>query len=92
MKEGASDATPRIEFPCAYPVKIVGESRDDFARDVVELTRLHAPEITDADVSIRPSREGNYCSVTITIRATGAEQLRDLHATLKAHPLVRLVL
>jgi uncharacterized protein len=92
MKEGASDGAPRIEFPCVYPVKIVGESRDDFAREVVELTRRHAPEITEADVSIRPSRAGTYCSVTITIRATGAEQLRDLHETLKAHPLVRLVL
>jgi putative lipoic acid-binding regulatory protein len=73
-------------------VKIVGESDDDFAREIIELTRRHAPEITDADVTTKPSRAGNYCSVTITIRATGAAQLRDLHETLKAHPLVRLVL
>ena len=92
MKERASNETPRIEFPCAYPVKIVGENRDDFAVAVVELTRLHAPEITDDDVRVRPSREGNYCAVTITIRATGEIQLRELHATLKAHPSVRLVL
>ena len=33
-----------------------------------------------------------YCSVTITIRATGEVQLRELHETLKSHPLVHLVL
>jgi len=92
LTQRASDQTPRIEFPCAYPVKIVGDNRDDFAIEVVELTRRHAPEITEADVNVRASREGNYCSVTITIRATGEAQLRDLHETLKAHPLVRLVL
>jgi len=83
---------PRIEFPCAYPVKIVGENRDDFAAQVVELTRRHAPEITDEDVQVRESRAGSYCSVTITIVATGEPQLRRLHESLKAHPLVRLVL
>ena len=86
------ETPPRIEFPCAYPVKIVGENRDSFAETVVELTRRHAPEITTADVQIRASRAGNYCAVTITIRATGEPQLRELHNTLKAYPLVRLVL
>ena len=83
---------PRIEFPCDYPVKIVGENRDSFAETVVELTRRHAPEITTEHVRIRASRAGNYCAVTITIRATGELQLRELHNTLKAYPLVRLVL
>ena len=83
---------PRIEFPCDYPIKIVGENRDAFAATVVELTRRHAPEITSEHVQIRASREGNYCAVTITIRATGEPQLRALHETLKGCDLVRLVL
>ncbi len=87
-----TDDSYRIVFPCDYPVKIVGESHDTFAEEVVELTRRHAPEITDEHVEVRASRAGRYCSVTITIRATGEPQLRDLHETLKAHPLVRMVL
>jgi putative lipoic acid-binding regulatory protein len=83
---------PRIEFPCDYPVKIVGENRDSFTTTVVELTRMHAPEITEEQVRVRASRNGNYCAVTITIRATGTAQLSALHETLKAYPLVRLVL
>jgi len=83
---------PRIEFPCDYPIKIVGENRDAFTETVVELTRIHAPEVTDDHVRVRASRHGNYCSVTIVIRATGEPQLRALHESLKSYPLVRLVL
>ncbi len=84
--------SPRIEFPCDYPVKIVGENCADFTATVVEVTRRHAPEVTPAKVRVRNSRGGNYASVTITIRATGEPQLRRLHADLKKYAAVRLVL
>ena len=83
---------PRIEFPCDYPIKIVGENRDAFTETVVALTRCHAPEVSDDKVRVRASRAGTYCSVTIVIRATGVAQLAALHETLKRYPLVRLVL
>ena len=73
-------------------MKIVGENRDAFAGGHDRTDASHAPEITDEHVQVRASSEGTYCSVTITIRATGEPQLRELHETLKAHPLVRLVL
>ena len=87
-----TDESYRIVFPCDYPVKIVGENRDAFAETVIELTRRHAPEFTDEHVQVRASSAGNYCSVTITIRATGEPQLRELHETLKTCAMVRLVL
>jgi uncharacterized protein len=83
---------PKIEFPCDYPIKVVGDSDELFAETVVELTRRHAPEVTGEQVSVRSSRHGNYCAVTITIRATGEPQLRALHETLRRYPLVRMVL
>jgi putative lipoic acid-binding regulatory protein len=83
---------PRIEFPCDYPIKIVGENHADFTATVVEMTQRHAPEVTLAQVRVRNSREGRYASVTITIRATGEAQLRRLHADLQTYSAVRLVL
>jgi hypothetical protein len=83
---------PRIEFPCDYPIKIVGENHADFTATVVEMTQRHAPEVTLAQVRVRNSREGKYASVTITIRATGEAQLRRLHADLQTYSAVRLVL
>ena len=92
MTEPSIEGAPRIEFPCDYPVKIVGENHESFSVTVIELVRRHAPEITDEHVKVRESSAGKYCAVTITIRATGEDQLRELHETLKTHPMVHLVL
>lgn len=81
-----------IEFPCAYPIKIVGDNTADFVDTVVALTQQHAPEVTAHEIEIRESRAGNYVSVTITIQATGEPQLAALHASLRACEFVRLVL
>ena len=82
----------RIEFPCDYPVRVIGEKDQDFRRAVLEIVRIHAPDLEEASVSVRDSRDGNYCSVRVTIVATGDVQLRALHQDLIADPRVRMVL
>lgn len=82
----------RIEFPCDYPVRVIGEKDQDFRRAVLEIVRIHAPDLEEASVSVRDSRDGNYCSVRFTIVATGEAQLRALHQDLIADPRVRMVL
>ncbi len=83
---------PRIEFPCDYPIKVIGEVSDDGIAEIVAIVRQHAPEVTPDQVSTRDSRNGNFRSVRVTIVATGEEQLRVLHEDLIALPNVRLVL
>jgi len=39
-----SDEDTLLVFPTDFPVKIMGERRDDFAQAMVELVRRHAPE------------------------------------------------
>jgi putative lipoic acid-binding regulatory protein len=83
---------PRIEFPCDYPVKVMGENGDDFVDLVVGIGQRHAPELTEERVSVRASRNARWVSVTMTIRATGEAQLRDLFEELKATGRTQLVL
>jgi len=83
---------PAIVFPCAYPIKVVGVNTLWFKEEVVALVRPHAPELADEHVTVRRSRAGTYCSVTITILATGETQLGNIHEALKRHPQVKLVL
>lgn len=83
---------PRIEFPCRYPVKVMGENRDDFAALVVAIGQRHAPEIDAEAVSQRSSRNGRWLAVTLVIEARSEEQLRALHEDLKATGRVTLVL
>lgn len=83
---------PKIEFPCDYPIKVIGEHDQDAASSIIEVVRRHAPEVTPDQVSARPSREGNFQSIRVTIVATGEAQLQALHTELLALPWVRLVL
>lgn len=85
-------AAPVIEFPCRYPVKVMGHTSASFHREIVEVFRRHASGVTDEDVSVRESAKGNYLAVTVTIEATGETQLTALFADLKAVDGVKLVL
>jgi len=81
-----------LEFPCDFPLKVMGATRDGFAQAVVEVVQKHAPDFDAARVEMRPSKAGNYLSLTCMIRATSKPQLDALYRELTAHPWVKIVL
>lgn len=81
-----------IEFPCDFPIKIMGVRSDDFAQTVVAIVLRHVPDFAAETVEMRASAAGNYLSITCTVRATSRAQLDDLYRELSGHPLVKLVL
>lgn len=84
---------PKIVFPCAdYPIKVMGEASAGFREFVEAVMRRHDPEFDDNNVQVRPSRNGRYESVNVTIMATGVVQLNAIFIELKANPAVRMVL
>lgn len=83
---------PRIEFPCAYPIKVMGLATPGFEQEVVSVVRRHAPEVCDEHISVRSSSYGNYLAITIVIEATGVEQLAVMFEDLKATTSVKMVL
>jgi uncharacterized protein len=90
-----SDLTPRppgLQFPTDFPIKVMGRRVDDFAQVIVEVVQQHAPDFDASTLEMRTSKDGNYLSVTATIRATSREQLDNLYRALTAHPLVKVVL
>jgi putative lipoic acid-binding regulatory protein len=84
--------SPKIEFPCAYPIKVVGEHNEDFCECIVAVVQRHDPQLDKSTVKIRESSKGRFASVNITITATGHDQLRALFADLKATGRVSMVL
>lgn len=81
-----------LEFPCAFPIKIMGERRDEFAQVMVEIVTRHAPDFVATAVEMKASTSGKYLSLTCTVRATSRAQLDELYRELSAHPLVSIVL
>ncbi|MCG7599099.1 DUF493 domain-containing protein [Halomonas sp. McH1-25] len=91
---GSSSApkAPKVEFPCDYPIKIVGDAVHDFQATVIDVVEAHAPGFDRESVSVVDSRNGKFQSVRVTITATGNDQLRALFASLKATGRVHMVL
>jgi putative lipoic acid-binding regulatory protein len=81
-----------LEFPCDFPLKIMGLAADAFAQEVCAVVLRHAPDFDAASVEMRASSGGKYVSLTCTVRATSKGQLDALYRELTSHPLVKVVL
>ena len=87
-----SDTLTLIEYPCDFPIKILGRTQAGFAQAVLEIVRLYAPDFDGATMEMRTSKKGKYLSVTCVIRAISRQQLDDLYRALCDHPMVVMVL
>ena len=81
-----------IEYPCDFPIKILGHTQAGFAQTVLEIVRRHAPDFDGTTIGMKTSKRGKYLSVTCVIRATSREQLGHLYQELCDHPMVVMVL
>ena len=81
-----------IEYPSAFPIKVMGAQADGFVDAIVAIARQFDPAFDAAAVETRPSSGGKYLGITITVTATSREQLDELYRTLSTHPMVKVVL
>ncbi len=81
-----------IEYPSAFPIKVMGAQAEGFVEAVVAVALKFDPGFDPASVELRPSKGGNYLGITITVTATSREQLDELYRTLSTHPMVKVVL
>jgi uncharacterized protein len=81
-----------LEFPCRFPIKVMGEAHADFFEAIEACVAQHVPDSDSVEVVHRESSAGNYAGVTITLTATSQAQLDDLYRALGACARVRMVL
>ena len=81
-----------LEFPCAFPIKIMGEAREGFADTMLEIVLRHAPDFDAASMEMKASSSGKYISLTCTFTAVSQSQLDDLYREISGHPMVSMAL
>lgn len=91
MNETSTEET-LLEFPCDFPIKVMGAAGDDFDSLVVQIVRKHVEDIREGAVKTRMSRDNNFMSVTVTITATSKQQLDNIYLELSAHERVKMTL
>ena len=81
-----------IEYPCEFPIKIMGHTRAGFAQAILEVVNRHAPDFDGPTLEMKSSKHGKYLSITCVINATSRVQLDALYQELCDHPMVVMVL
>jgi uncharacterized protein len=81
-----------IEYPCHFPIKVMGAQVDGFEAAVAYVARQFDPSFDESTIERRPSKGGKYLGLTISVYVTSREQLDELYRTLTSHPMVKIVL
>jgi uncharacterized protein len=91
LRRPAQAAAPKIDFPCDYPIKVVGDASEDFTAVVCQVVSRHDPDFDATTIEVVESRTARFLSVRLTLRATGEPQLKALFSELKATGCVHMV-
>ena len=91
MVDDSSDQS-LIEYPSAFPIKVMGLQVAGFEAAMLAVARHFDPGFDAATIERRPSSGGKYLGLTLTVTATSREQLDELYRTLSTHPMVKMVL
>jgi uncharacterized protein len=84
--------TTLIEYPCHFPVKIIGSNTTVFLEEIRLIVMRHFPKTKTAAIVHKPSKENTYLSITATVYAENQEIIDALYIELTSHPDVKMVL
>lgn len=92
----AHDTEPQeetlIEFPCEFPIKVMGETHVDFSIEIIKTIQVHEASFDESKVDSRGSSTGKYISLTCTCYVESKPQLDNIYRALTSHPMVKFVL
>ena len=81
-----------LTFPCRFPIKIIGISREDFAECIHQSISQHAPDYDRSLMKRTLSSKGNYESISVVINAVSQEQVDNIYLSLHSVEGVHFVL
>ena len=87
-----NDTDELFDFPCDFPIKIMGRCDCELEILVVDIINKHITDEAGNDVTVRPSGKGNFISVTVVIKANSREQLDNIYIELTAREEVLMAL
>lgn len=88
--ESAKDSEEEslIDFPCEFPVKVMGAAIPEFHTAIENIALAHDENFDKDKTTQNTSKTGKYVSLTLTINAINKPQLDALYKDLTDHELV----
>lgn len=81
-----------IEFPCDFPIKVMGETHPDFTSEIIQAIQIILPDFDVSRIEMRGSSGGKYISLTCTVYVSTKPQLDNIYRALSGHKMVKVVL
>ncbi len=83
---------PKIEFPCSYPIKVIGAADKISYEDIYRLSKNQFERMSDKDIHLKYSKNRNYVSYHLDVVVESEKQLEELHRSLMRLDGVKMVL
>jgi hypothetical protein len=81
-----------LEFPCDFPIKIMGRESAEFRALARELVEKHTGPLADDAIVNSLSRNGAFVSVTVTVVAQNQQQLDDIYREVSSNDEILMAL
>lgn len=92
MANDNNTSQPLLTFPCEFVIKVFGVASDEFETAVITIIRNHIADLREDTFRTRPSKDGKYLALSITINVESREQLDTIYRELSTNPLVLMAL
>lgn len=87
-----SDADELFQFPCDFPIKVMGRDSESFRTLTLAIVERHSGPLAASQITERMSREGRFLALTYTIRAESRAQLDSIYQDLTDSGIVLVAL
>ncbi len=77
-----------LEFPCNYPIKVMGPNTDEFESVVIEIVSTHQDRMFPELIRRKNSSNGKYRSITIPVDVNTREDLEEIYRSLSENDMV----
>jgi putative lipoic acid-binding regulatory protein len=81
-----------LEFPCHFPLKVIGKNVEEFELQVMRIMQKHVTEADTAQCRRRFSAGNKYLALTISFIAQSQGQLEAIYKELQSLELVQFTL
>lgn len=81
-----------LQFPCDFPIKVMGRDSPTFRSLTLAIIERHAGPLPATGIAERLSRQGRFLALTYTIRAESRAQLDRIYQDLTDSGVVLVAL
>ncbi|MCH9633379.1 MAG: hypothetical protein S4CHLAM7_01040 [Chlamydiae bacterium] len=73
-----------LQFPCDYPIKVIGYASEHFKKNVLSIVYQHFKQkISDDLISYKMSKNNKYLSITVNFTAQNRIQVEQIYKDLR---------